>query len=55
MKMNEWVGGVDLVFNNVGTESCGKLNEHDEWDRVINLDLWCVIHCCNVLAPHLKK
>ncbi|WOH38606.1 SDR family NAD(P)-dependent oxidoreductase [Thalassotalea fonticola] len=50
-------GGVDLVFNNAGIGSCGKLNEHDdeEWHRVINIDLWSVIHGCRIFAPLLKK
>ncbi len=52
----QW-GGVDLVFNNAGIGSCGKLNEQDddEWHRVINIDLWSVIHGCRVFAPLLKK
>lgn len=52
----QW-GGVDLVFNNAGIGSCGKLSEYteSEWQRVIDIDLWSVVHGCRVFAPLLKK
>ncbi|PLW66943.1 SDR family NAD(P)-dependent oxidoreductase [Pseudohalioglobus lutimaris] len=50
-------GGVDLVFNNAGIAVAGELNEValEDWHRVINVDLWGVIHGCRAFVPLLKK
>jgi len=50
-------GGVDLVFNNAGIASAGKMEEipQSEWERVINIDLWSVIYGCRAFIPMLKK
>lgn len=50
-------GGVDLVFNNAGIAVAGELNEVEleDWHRVINVDLWGVIHGCRAFAPVLKQ
>lgn len=50
-------GGVDLVFNNAGIAVAGELNEValEDWHRVMNVDLWGVIHGCRAFVPLLKK
>ncbi len=50
-------GGVDLVFNNAGIASAGKMEEitQQEWERVLNIDLWSVIYGCRAFIPMLKK
>ncbi|MEY8200897.1 MAG: SDR family NAD(P)-dependent oxidoreductase [Colwellia sp.] len=50
-------GGVDLVFNNAGIASAGKMEEiaQEEWERVINIDLWSVIYGCRAFIPMLKR
>jgi NAD(P)-dependent dehydrogenase (short-subunit alcohol dehydrogenase family) len=50
-------GGVDMVFNNAGIASAGVFEDIslDEWNRVINIDLWSVIYGCKVFVPMLKE
>lgn len=50
-------GGVDLVFNNAGIAVAGELNEValEDWHRVMNVDLWGVIHGCRAFVPLLKQ
>ena len=50
-------GGVDLVFNNAGIAVAGELNEVSlqDWQRVIEVDLWGAIHGCRVFAPLLQR
>jgi NAD(P)-dependent dehydrogenase (short-subunit alcohol dehydrogenase family) len=52
----EW-GGVDIVLNNAGIAGVGQFEDitHEEWERVINVDLWSVIHGCRVFVPMLKR
>lgn len=49
-------GGIDLVFNNAGVVGAGKMEEitQEEWERVINIDLWSVIYGCRAFIPMLK-
>ncbi len=51
----QW-GGVDLVFNNAGIASAGKMETVplEEWNRVIDIDLWSVIYGCRAFIPMLK-
>lgn len=54
--LESW-GGVDLVFNNAGICLAGAIEELslEEWERVINIDLWSVINGCRIFAPLLKR
>lgn len=48
-------GAVHLVVNNAGV-SCNRLfAEHtlDDWDWIIGINLWGVIHGCHAFLPHL--
>jgi len=50
-------GGLDIVFNNAGKASVGPLFEFslEDWEDVLNTDLWSVIHGCRKFAPLLQK
>ena len=56
-RLQESWGGVDLVFNNAGIALAGTIEELslEEWERVINVDLWSVINGCRIFAPILKR
>ncbi len=49
--------GVDIIFNNAGIAGVGQFEEitHEEWHRVINIDLWSVIYGCQAFVPMLKR
>ncbi len=48
-------GGVHLVMNNAGIARFGRalLLTDDDWKRVIDINLWGVIHGCRTFGPHL--
>lgn len=50
-------GGVDLLVNNAGVACGGTVGEMPlaEWRRVLDVNLWGVIHGCHVFAPRLKQ
>ena len=50
-------GGVDIIFNNAGIAGVGQFEEitHEEWHRVINIDLWSVIYGCQAFVPMMKR
>lgn len=56
LALQTW-GGIDMVFNNAGIASAGKMEEIslDDWKRLIDVDLWSVIYGCKVFIPILKK
>ncbi|WOH38590.1 SDR family NAD(P)-dependent oxidoreductase [Thalassotalea fonticola] len=49
--------GIDLLFNNAGIAGAGKIEEidRDDFERVIDIDLWSVIYGCRAFIPMLKK
>lgn len=50
-------GGVDLVANNAGVASAGLIGELalEEWRRVIEVNLYGVVHGCHTFVPRLKR
>lgn len=52
----EW-GGVDVIFNNAGVAGAGAMEDLtlDEWNRLINTDLWSVIYGCRTFIPMMKE
>ena len=50
-------GGVDVLFNNAGVASRNNLAllelDYAEYERVININLWGVIHGTHEFLPHL--
>jgi len=51
----EW-GGVDIVFNNAGVAGAGEFENMSltDWQRLIDIDLWSVIHGCRAFIPMMK-
>ncbi|MCL4114370.1 UNVERIFIED_CONTAM: hypothetical protein GTU68_025732 [Idotea baltica] len=49
-------GQLDIVFNNAGIGSLGRIDEIDveEWHRVIDVDLNAVFYGCRAALPHLR-
>jgi NADP-dependent 3-hydroxy acid dehydrogenase YdfG len=50
-------GGVNLVINNAGVTVNRPWDEHtlDDWDFVLGVNLWGVIHGCHFFLPELMK
>jgi NAD(P)-dependent dehydrogenase (short-subunit alcohol dehydrogenase family) len=50
-------GQVDLVMNNAGVGAAGEVADIplEEWKRVIDTDLWGVIHGCRAFIPRMKE
>jgi len=50
-------GQVDIVINNAGIASHGTVEElsYDVFEKVINVDMWGVIHGCKAFIPYLKQ
>ena len=55
----EWLDGpIDLVVNNAGVGAGGKpIGEipMTDWQWVMGVNLWGVVHGCHVFAPQLKR
>ena len=52
------LGRVDLLFNNAGISNRQRLvHEYDysDYERILNVNLWGVIHCTHEFLPHLLK
>lgn len=49
-------GQLNVVFNNAGISSFGRVDELDveEWHRVIDVDLNAVFYGCRAAMPHLR-
>ena len=49
-------GGVDLLVNNAGVVSAGSVGALPlaEWKRVLDINLWGVIHGCHVFVPRMR-
>jgi len=50
-------GRIDLVMNNAGVGVAGEVADIplEEWRRVIDTDLWGVIHGCRAFIPRMKE
>ena len=50
------LGGVDLVINNAGVAVGGSIGEIpiEDWQWVVGVNLWGVIHGCHVFTPRLR-
>jgi NAD(P)-dependent dehydrogenase (short-subunit alcohol dehydrogenase family) len=54
---DERLGGVDLVVNNAGVAVSGRVGEISiaDWQWLLGINLWGVIHGCHVFAPRLRR
>jgi len=50
-------GSVQLIMNNAGIARFGPVLalSDDDWKRVIDINLWGVIHGCRIFGPHLVE
>ncbi len=50
-------GRVNLLFNNAGITYAKRFEGHTlkDWERIIGINLWGVIHGCHFFLPHLKQ
>jgi NAD(P)-dependent dehydrogenase (short-subunit alcohol dehydrogenase family) len=50
-------GDIDLVVNNAGVSSGGRVGELpvQDWRWTIDVDLWGVIYGCHVFVPRLRR
>lgn len=55
-KAIENYGSLDIVFNNAGITSLGRVDDIgiDEWQRVIDVDLTAVFYGCRAAVPHMR-
>lgn len=53
----ETFGGLDIIFNNAGISSMGRVDELDidAWQRVIDVDLTAVFYGCKAAVPALRE
>lgn len=51
------LGRIDLVVNNAGVAGGGKIGDVslDDWQWILRINLWGVIHGCHVFAPRLVR
>jgi len=49
-------GGVDILMNNAGIgSSSSALGPADHWQRILDVNLWGVIHGCQVFIPGMLR
>ncbi len=50
-------GGLDVLINNAGVGVGRPIADlsHDEWQRIIGINLTGVFHCCKAAIPHLRR
>jgi meso-butanediol dehydrogenase/(S,S)-butanediol dehydrogenase/diacetyl reductase len=53
----EAFGGLDIIFNNAGISSMGRVDELDidAWQRVIDVDLTAVFYGCKAAVPAMRQ
>jgi meso-butanediol dehydrogenase / (S,S)-butanediol dehydrogenase / diacetyl reductase len=53
----EWFGRIDILFNNAGIVSHGKIHEISEadWDRNMAVNVKSMYLMCRQVVPHFKK
>lgn len=53
----EAFGGLDIIFNNAGISSMGRVDDLDieAWHRVIDVDLTAVFYGCKAAVPAMRQ
>ena len=51
------MGHLDILVNSAGIASLGNIDEMppEEWERMIQVNLMGVYHCCRTVWPHFKE
>jgi NAD(P)-dependent dehydrogenase (short-subunit alcohol dehydrogenase family) len=54
---DQLLGRVDLVINNAGVAVGGRIGEVPpaDWQWIVGVNLWGVVHGCHVFVPRLRK
>lgn len=55
--VHEHTEGVELLVNNAGVLVLGGSDETswEDWERVLQVNLWGVIHGCQLFAPRMRR
>lgn len=56
-KIEDTLGGVDLVINNAGVAVAGKIGQISDidWQWIMGVNLWGPVHGCEVFLPMLER
>jgi 2-hydroxycyclohexanecarboxyl-CoA dehydrogenase len=51
------LGPVDILVNNAGWDRMGRFVDSDvaDWDRIIQVNLYGVLHCCHAVVPAMTE
>lgn len=51
------LGGLDVLINNAGVGTGAPIAElsHEQWDRILGVNLTGVFHCSKAAIPHLRR
>lgn len=51
------LGGIDVLINNAGVGVGAPIADlsHEEWHRIIGINLTGVFNCCKAAIPHLRR
>jgi len=56
-KASEWLGHTDLLINNAGVAVRGDVETTslEDWDWIMGINVWGVIHGCRAFLPGIKE
>lgn len=54
-RAQEEFDGIDVLVNNAGWDTAGPFVDSDpaDWDRIVQINLYGVLHTCRALLPHM--